>query len=444
MSPSTPRPKRIAVRMFQVGFGDCFLLSFDYERKIDGRSERHVLIDFGSTNWPKGYKRRFPDIAASIADRTGGKLDGLVLTHRHKDHLSGYADTKAAAAIAALEPSVVLRPWTENPKAAEDARRPALLSNDSRRFAAGLRVGQGFAEQVWNGLYSARSAADRPLSGTRGALEAMAFAQLSNRKAIHALDRMAATAEAGGEYLFADRPTKLQQMLPGVAVSVLGPPTVDQWPAVVTQRDDDPTEFWFRRRAFLANMLDEAAERFTSELSTSRAEIEPGPARWLVERMHDQQAHSLLRIVRTLDEAMNNTSLLLLFEAGDRKLLFPGDAQIENWGWSLDSHRRAVRRKLADVDFYKVGHHGSRNATPKKSLVTELWGKRSDPLTSLMSTMPHVHGEEDADTEVPREALVTALEKLGPLHRTDTLGTDELFIDVVGNAGGHKPFERVT
>jgi beta-lactamase superfamily II metal-dependent hydrolase len=50
-----------------------------------------------------------------------------------------------------------------------------------------------------------------------------------------------------------------------------------------------------------------------------------------VERLQAPQLRSLLRIVTALDHAMNNTSVILLIQAGDRRLLFCGDAQIENW-----------------------------------------------------------------------------------------------------------------
>jgi len=64
-------PTSATIRTYHVGFGDCFLLSFQYGRK----SERHVLIDFGSTGFPKGVpKSRMMDIAKDIKARTGGKL----------------------------------------------------------------------------------------------------------------------------------------------------------------------------------------------------------------------------------------------------------------------------------------------------------------------------------------------------------------------------------
>ena len=80
-----------------------------------------------------------------------------------------------------------------------------------------------------------------------------------------------------------------------------------------------------------------------------------------------QRGDQLLEIVRILDMQMNNTSVILLFEVGTKKLLFPGDAQLENWMYSLKEAKEAsaVRKLLSDVDVYKVGHHGSLNATPK-------------------------------------------------------------------------------
>ena len=45
------QPTSVTLRAYQVGFGDCFLLSFHYAGR---RRTRHVLIDFGTTSLPKG------------------------------------------------------------------------------------------------------------------------------------------------------------------------------------------------------------------------------------------------------------------------------------------------------------------------------------------------------------------------------------------------------
>ena len=89
----------------------------------------------------------------------------------------------------------------------------------------------------------------------------------------------------------------------------------------------------------------------------------PMSARWYALRLKDARGEQLQQIVTILDDQMNNTSLILLFEAGKKKLLFPGDAQLENWQYALS--QSSSRALLKDVDLYKVGHHGSLNATPK-------------------------------------------------------------------------------
>jgi hypothetical protein len=76
-----------------------------------------------------------------------------------------------------------------------------------------------------------------------------------------------------------------------------------------------------------------------------------------------------------LDSHTNNTCLVLAFElvASGKVLLFAADAQVGNWlswqqtKWSLQDGRGA--REVTGPDllkrtvFYKVGHHGSHNAT---------------------------------------------------------------------------------
>jgi hypothetical protein len=79
-----------------------------------------------------------------------------------------------------------------------------------------------------------------------------------------------------------------------------------------------------------------------------------------------------------LDSDTNNTSLVLAFEIGDpgsgRVLLFPADAQVGNWlswgklSWTISlpgqvSKTVSALDLLKNTVFYKVGHHGSHNAT---------------------------------------------------------------------------------
>jgi hypothetical protein len=71
-----------------------------------------------------------------------------------------------------------------------------------------------------------------------------------------------------------------------------------------------------------------------------------------------------------LDSATNNTSLVLAIELSDGDvLLFVADAQVGNWlswrelSWEVQGRKVTGPDLLARTVFYKVGHHGSHNAT---------------------------------------------------------------------------------
>ena len=134
----------------------------------------------------------------------------------------------------------------------------------------------------------------------------------------------------------------------------------------------------------------------------------------------------MLELVRILDKAMNNTSVILLFEIAGRAFLFPGDAQIENWLYALE-HAKDREKKLAilrRVELYKVGHHGSLNATPKS--LWELFELKSGNaankkrLKTIVSTLHGKHGQIDHGTEVPREKLVNELKAKSDFFSTDS------------------------
>ena len=177
---------------------------------------------------------------------------------------------------------------------------------------------------------------------------------------------------------------------------------------------------------------------------------DPGPVRWLTDQLSRQQVNSLLRIVRILDDVLNNTSVILLFEvpgARPLKLLFPGDAQIENWEYALKvvKERKANLDLLREVDLYKVGHHGSRNATPRT--LFNLWDvptNNSHAMFGVMSTKANVHGDSVA-TAVPRKTLVAALDtRMTPnFFSTQTLTSAQPFYELVADLSTTTGFTKV-
>jgi hypothetical protein len=308
--------------------------------------------------------------------------------------MSGFGGSGTEAIVGRWSPRLVIRPWTEDPEAPAGADGPGGTG-----LRAGLDQGQEFVRALSQEIATSAR-------GVRADLRDLAIAQLTNQAA---LDRINAWSQGGkGAYVSYGTPLAIDTVIPGVQVHVIGPPTVAQHPAVRKERSTSP-EYWQLYRGLAAV----GAFAPAADETTPGEERLIGPARWVVERLKGPQLYSLLRIVTALDHAMNNTSVILLIQAGDRRLLFCGDAQIENWEYALSfaEDSTQVLDLLRGVDLYKVGHHGSRNATPRT--LFNLWtepGTRQRPMTALMSTKPDVFpGTPGSGTEVPRQTLLTAL-----------------------------------
>ena len=415
------RPEKILLRAFNVGFGDCFLLSFNYANNVS----RHVLIDYGSTALPKGAKPgHMLRIARKIGELTNNKLHVVVATHRHRDHISGFATSTngkgSGDIIKSYKPDVVLQPWTEQPDIPVDATGP-------RAFALAIRNMNSFAGKVHKFASSMTDAQMRALGYSARERDHLSFIGENNIANLSAIKNLMGMGRMKAKYLFAGAPAGLTTLLPGVTVDVMGPPTVDQHPEAAKQNPKNLDEYWHLAADNGTGMTNTAKPHFPEFVATP-----PLHAKWIAARLAAMQKQSLLSMVRDLDKAMNNTSLILLFRVGGKSLLFPGDAQWENWQYALTKKPEWVAL-LKKVDLYKVGHHGSLNATPKslwKAFENKSTSKtNANRLTSVMSTSHGVHGESD-DTSVPGEKLVTALEHESHHHSTETVDPDKLYDEI--------------
>ena len=397
---------RVCVTMYDVGFGDCFLLSFHYKR---ARS-RHVLIDCGSSS---ERKRHMEHVVDEIIADTGGHVDAVVATHRHRDHISAFGLKGLGEKLASLEPRVVVQPWTEHPEAEEGAlSAPSVFGLRAAAHVKGLAAAQKLALDVTT--HPGRVlAACGPRDRTQ--LARIASLSIPNKKAILQLTKMGDKHA----YVYAGGPSGMERLLPGVRVTVLGPPTlVQSGGATRRQRSWDEDEFWKLR----AKLAAAAAENTTTtggrsvpfpRATTDSISHAPSHVKWLVARLNNAQAGNVRRIVRDLDRALNNTSVVLLFEVGSKSILFSGDAQLENWQYTLQD--ASIRRKLRGTRIYKVGHHGSTNATPKT--LWNLFRRRNDDRKRLITLLSSEKGHHN---KVPRESLLTALEEETELHYTQT------------------------
>lgn len=471
-------PTGITLRAYQVGFGDCFLLTFHYKEDV---GDRHVLIDFGTTGIPDGFPEdQMLYVARDIATVCGGKLHVVVATHRHQDHISGFStqgrrftartlgETAAFIGkttgdiISDLDPDIVILPWTEDPDLKTNAKKPKGLVNEDdyksspqMGFAATLRDMQT-ASRIVVKESERLSLKKKSLRNLRGFLKPidedtskqLSFLGENNLSNLSAVKNLQSMSKGGkrARYVYYKSGLNIASVLPGVEIDVLGPPTVDQHAAVAKQRSKDKDEFWMLQsihknywsmQAATADLIDgldcddQEQSKIFPNAEVFNTSFEPSETRWFTRRIRSVRAAQLLELVRILDDALNNTSVILLFSAGTQKLLFPGDAQIENWEYALkyapDPERSRTLKLLKGTTLYKVGHHGSRNATPKT-----LWrnfGKKSPSvvqeksLQTVNSTMEGKHGKTKA-TAVPRETLVDAMKEESRYWTTQTIVPD--------------------
>jgi hypothetical protein len=430
------------LRAYNVGFGDCLLLRLTYDDA--GESTRCVLFDFGSTQLPERAAANHMEVIANdIAEQCGGKLAMVVATHRHADHISGFGDADTGPIIAGLRPEVVVQPWTEDPALATNAKAPAATGGTRAKHAALTRTMANM--QAFAAGARAEGVRLQNLTGfPKSVADKVAFLGETNLKNKDAVKRLMTMGVREPVYAkFGDK-LKVRDLLPGVTIDVLGPPTLKQAPSIAHQARTDADEFWHLAanwgRAVEAGSaaVDDLRPQLAPLFPNAVIESVPQAAKWLVPQISRAYADDMLSILRTMDGVLNNTSLILLLQIGGTTLLFPGDAQIENWSYALFSapNHTALRKRLAETNVYKVGHHGSLNATPKT-----LWNgfshkedeahKDESRLVSVMSTKSGKHGDPRRDTEVPRQTLKTALEQNTDLFNTQNKrGSTKPWLDV--------------
>ncbi len=346
----------VSIRMYSVGFGDCFLVTVRRPEDAPWR----MLVDCGV----HGLGIREPmadvitDLLAVCSDVTGSpRLDLVVATHRHQDHVSGFADRRWQD----VEVGAVWLPWSEDPSDAEAQRARTALDGMARTLA--LR-----------------------LAGADDDVSQMALNSLSNEKAMATL-QTGFSGQPERSYLSADKPDRRDA--PGLRrgrVYLLGP-TKD---AEAVRRMNPPRqERWFGAAAGGANAVTEPPfdEPYVVRMGGGRADRAAYEQGYPDLAVSDKLWTSLnppaladpLVTAAWLDRAINNTSLVFILEVGEVQVLFPGDAQ---WGvWERILRNPDARRLLAQVDAVKVGHHGSHNGTPR-SLVEDVL---DDNVVSLMS-----------------------------------------------------------
>jgi len=371
--------------MYREGLGDCFLLTFH-----GAAPPVHLLIDCGVVMGTEKAAEAMTRVAEDIKATTGGRLAVVVATHEHWDHLSGFVQAKDV--FEKIRMDEVWLPWTEEPG---NARAKQLKDEFGFQLRAVTQAVQrwersGLQPRLREGVTELVSFFGDVLAG--GASTQDALKCLTGRH------------DAEFRYLAPGQAPFEVPGVEGVRVYVLGPPSEDAYVRKLLPRKGSEDAYEMRltpTRAFFAALEPEGAGggsderrrlafpfdeyyRLPKDVALARPDDDffeehygsgPDPENdW--RRIDEDWLVAAGQLALDLDNKTNNMCLVLAFEivATGEVLLFPGDAQIGNWeSWKGVSFtlsdgnggRRTVtaRDLLQRTVFYKVGHHGSHNAT---------------------------------------------------------------------------------
>jgi hypothetical protein len=409
--------------MYRQGIGDCLLVTLP---RPDGARAYHLMIDCGVILGTENASQTMTEIVSDIVKETSGHVDLLLVTHEHWDHVSGFL--QAAAALSGITFGAVWMGWTESP---EDEQGQRLAASRARAVAA-LRLAESRLR-----LLGVEDSAEE-VSGLVGFFGAAGGGSTPDAmRAARALARRGGLryAEPG------EPPTPLEGT--GARLYVLGPPRDEQYLLRSDPSRRHPETYGFGMADFPLSDVEAAlgpsgaqppfGPRLAIPIEMARAMPEfrrywsdgghgagEGEA-W--RRIDSSWVEGATELALKLDHDTNNTSLVVAIELADRDvLLFAADAQVGSWlswqelRWSVDGRDVTGRDLIARTVFYKVGHHGSHNATLRENGL-----ERMERLQIAAIPVDEAMARKRRWGRMPLPALLAALQKraAGAVVRSD-------------------------
>jgi beta-lactamase superfamily II metal-dependent hydrolase len=350
---------KLLVRLFDVGLGDCIYCRIP-KAHADGR-DFHILIDCGTLSSTSYLQAAIEKLKPSLPLIKGKRrIDLLVVTHEHKDHMTGFGmDLWGDLSFGAIWMNAAMDP--NHPEAKKHKKLHAFAAESmAQALRLNLALGPELAE--------------------------FASAMALNKNAMNTL-RVTLPQASGIKptYVHADS-TKAELALPlaGAAVAVLAPEKdIDFF---YLGDEGDPS----LRHAlgFIKTGLPSVEAAVPEAPVESATNLDAGDFRQLRSRM----LSTALAFAQLDGKVCNNTSVVLLITWKKKRLLFVGDAEWDaafkkgakgNCSWNVIWNLR--KKQLGPLAFYKIGHHGSVNATP--------WGetaaaKKGEPAAILNAILP--------------------------------------------------------
>jgi hypothetical protein len=387
----------LRIRMYCQGLGDCFLLTFPCQG--GARPEYHVLIDCGVISGTNNARNIINAVVQDIFETTQGHLDLVVGTHEHWDHVSGF--NQARELFEKFKMDKIWLGWTEDPKDPWNLVKNRAAKIKALNEAANRMDNQALADTA----VAAQQRSIRHVLSFFG--EDLGASSSSGGKTTtrDALNFLSGHSDSEVTYCYPSKPPLSMDGVQGVRVYVLGPPEninylkmndptkagktygltriggEDSFYAALSVLGQDTR---FSRMKDLTypfeatcridetqTALSDDADFFKTYYSFERGNRNE----W--RRIDTDWLDVTSELALNLDSDTNNTSLVLAFEIGKpgsgQVLLFAADAQVGNWlswqdlSWKVKDGSNEValtaHQLLERTILYKVGHHGSHNAT---------------------------------------------------------------------------------
>jgi hypothetical protein len=445
----------------------------------------YVLIDCGYKPGSPRYINTSPkEITASIREATGGHIHVAVITHEHQDHVNAITP----AIFRGITIGQTWLAWTEDPNDPL-ANRLRAQFNDRllgliaarKHLAAAKRKGEvEYIDQYLSfevGGEDGDYADGRP--GLAGLLAAAAADPARSRNK-QSMKLFKDSARNGVKYVHPHEEIITLPGAPGVRVFALGPPRHEERLEDLNPTGDEEFHglslasasagIYFAAAAAApdAHGVSPFPSRFAVPLAAAARHPELGA--WFTlhygadgtppgfepdsgrgpKEAHDNMPwrridkdwlYSAGQLALDMNNQTNNSSLVLAFELGKggKVMLFAADAHRGNWlswggkEWTDGQGRVSARDLLARTVLYKVGHHGSHNATlngvPSSEYPCLGWmghGDHGREFTAMITAV-RAWAETQEGWDHPLKAIKDALLKKasGRVFQTDTAVAEE-------------------
>ena len=409
-NPQGSSSYRAKVRMYRQGLGDCFLISLP---RSDSDRPYKVLIGCGVILGTADASTKMTEVVENIIAATQGEIDLLLATHEHWDHVSGFVQAKDA--FDKLKVHEVWLGWTEN------RNDPLTQKLKAQRDAAlaSLRLG----------LSRLQLAGDEPAAEAvelGGLLEFFGAAKGASTE-----DALASVREMSSNLRFclpSDAPVEPSGT--GARFYVLGPPHDEKLLRKINPSTRDKETYGLAVDGFQLFMAGAGTALDSKDSGRPFDRQYEIPFSYAREMAFFQQQYwtpadatdnwrlidsdwlgGSTELALQLDSLTNNTSLVLAIELADGDvLLFAADAQVGNWlswqglEWEVGGKKVTGPDLLKRTIFYKVGHHGSHNATLRDKGLEQM-----EKLRVAMIPVDQAMAKKKHWDHMPLDELVAAL-----------------------------------